>query len=309
MKLEGDDALTIFVDTDRDLPVTDPFDRQITIGFGTFLELLVQAAASEGYGCDITLFPEGEDMQTLDARPVAHVRFLAGQGTADPLFAQVLKRRSNKTPYLPQDVEPEKLQALFEVGSDFGMSAKMIGNTDMADSLRQLTWDAHVREATTPDAMQESVDLMRIGKAAVAANPDGIEIEGAMVSVGKMFGLMDPDDMANPESYAFKQGLAMYEELAFSARAFGWLANANTSRNDQINAGRAYVRVNLKATELGLGIHPWSQSLQEYEEMADLYDKVHTLIGDGARIQMLFRIGYANPIAPTPRFGLEEHLV
>jgi hypothetical protein len=69
------------------------------------------------------------------------------------------------------------------------------------------------------------------------------------------------------------------------------------------------VRLNLMATQLGLGIHPWSQALQEYPEMQDLYRETHDQIGDSQRIQMLFRIGYARPIIPTPRRGLEAHLV
>ena len=36
--------ITLFCDGNRRLPQTDPFDRQITIGLGAFLELLSQAA-------------------------------------------------------------------------------------------------------------------------------------------------------------------------------------------------------------------------------------------------------------------------
>ncbi|MEM6324789.1 MAG: twin-arginine translocation pathway signal protein, partial [Pseudomonadota bacterium] len=42
--LDGTDSLTLFFDTDRQLPATDPFDRQLTIGLGCFLELLEMAA-------------------------------------------------------------------------------------------------------------------------------------------------------------------------------------------------------------------------------------------------------------------------
>jgi hypothetical protein len=84
--------------------------------------------------------------------------------------------------------------------------------------------------------------------------------------------------------------------------------NRNASRGDQLNAGRAYVRMNLKATELGLGVHPWSQSLQEYREMSALYKEVHGLIGNGLTVQMLYRIGYAENIEPSPRRGLQAHL-
>ena len=309
VKLEGEDRLTLYVDTTRDLPVTDPFDRQITIGYGTFLELMVLAAAQEGYRTELELFPEGEASETLDQRPVARARFIAGQAEPDPLFEYILDRRSNKKPYLDKQVEDKKLKALAETGRSFGTTAHTIGNTAMAERLRELTWQAHVKEMTTADAAQESIDLMRIGKRQVAANPDGIEIEGAFIAAAQLLGLMSAEQAGTPGTYAFKEGMRMYREMAFSARAFGWLSTPENDRPSQINAGRAYVRLNLKATELGLGIHPWSQALQEYSEMSELYTQVHEMIGGKERLQMLFRIGYSSPVAPTPRWGLEKHIV
>ena len=46
----------LFCDLDRRLPVTDPQDRQITIGLGAFLELMRMAAAQDGLRADIALF-------------------------------------------------------------------------------------------------------------------------------------------------------------------------------------------------------------------------------------------------------------
>ncbi|MFY7927600.1 MAG: Acg family FMN-binding oxidoreductase [Oligoflexus sp.] len=307
--LEGENALKLYCDLDRRLPITDPFDRQITIGCGAFLEILVLAAASEGYQSSIQLFPEGEDMKTLDKRPIAHVSFTKSNPVSDPLFSQVKKRRSNKEVYLPRDVEESLLKSLAAEGSSFKQASETIGKGTLTDRLRELTWQAHRKEVMTPKANQESVDLMRIGAAEVTANPDGIELEGSLIEFGRIFGVINRESMADPNSTGFRQGLAMYEELAKSARAFGWICNHNASRSDQIQAGRAYVRVNLKATQLGLGIHPWSQSLQEYDEMKDLFREVHDLIGKGQRVQMLYRIGYGPDVDPTPRRGLKAHLV
>jgi hypothetical protein len=307
VRLKGEDALTLYCDLDRRLPATDPFDRQITIGCGAFLELLRLAAAEEGYSCEITPFPDGENAQTLDTRPVAHVRFVTG-ATPDPLFAHVLSRRSNKEVYEPRDVAPEALQQIEYDGQVFGMSSKTVGNAAMAAQLRELTWRAHEREVNTPAAMQESVDLMRIGAREVAANPDGIELEGLMITLGQLAGVVTREALGNPASTVFQQGLELYRDMAMSARAFGWLVNENAWRGDQINAGRAYVRVNLKATELGLSVHPWSQALQEYPEMSDLYQEASELIGNGQCVQMLFRIGHAHPVIATPRRGLDAHL-
>jgi hypothetical protein len=309
VRLDGQDALTLFCDLKRRLPATDPFDRQITIGCGAFLELLVLAAAQDGYLATITPFPEGEDMKTLDQRPVAQVSFTKGGVSPDPLFAHVLARHSNKEVYEPRDVPAPALEQIAEAGRVFSASSQTIGNTNLAERLRDLTWRAHLKEVTTPAANQESVDLMRIGAAEVSANPDGIELEGPIFEVGRLVGFMTRETLADPTSTAFQQGLELYRSMALSARAFGWITNENQSRIDQLNAGRAYVRMNLKATSLGLGVHPWSQSLQEYVEMKDLYREVHDLIAGESRIQMLYRIGYGPKVGPTPRRGLEAHLV
>jgi len=308
VRLDGQDGLTLYCDLKRRLPATDPFDRQITIGCGAFLELLVLAAAQDGYQATITPFPEGEDMRTLDQRPVARVSFTKGGVSPDPLFAQILGRRSNKEVYEPRDVPAAALQQMAEIGRRFGASSETIGNTRLAERLRDLTWRAHQKEVTTPVTNQESVDLMRIGAAEVTANPDGIELEGPIFEAGRSLGFMTRQTLTDPKSTAFQQGLELYRSMALSARAFGWISNENRSRTDQINAGRAYVRTNLKATSLGLGVHPWSQSLQEYAEMRDLYREVHDLIGGGKRVQMLYRIGYGPKIGPTPRRGLDAHL-
>jgi len=309
VRLEGTDALSLYCDLERRLPVTDPMDRQITIGCGAFLELLSIAAAEDGYRAEITAFPEGEDSQTLDRRAVAHVRFIAGGAQPDSLFAQILKRRSNKEVYEPRDVPDAMLADLATAGQFPGLVSRTVGDTDLAARLRDLTWRAHEREVLTPAAMKESVDLMRLGAEEVTRNPDGIELEGPMIAFGKLAGIVTREALGDPSSAAFAQGLDMYRALTASGRAYGWMRNANASRRDQISAGRAYVRMNLRASELGLGVHPLSQSLQEYAEMSDLFDELHALVGDGQRVQMLYRIGFAPPTGPTPRRGLKAHLV
>jgi hypothetical protein len=309
VRLEGADALTLQVDLARRLPATDPFDRQIVIGCGAFLELLAIAAAEEGYRADIVAFPEGDDMKTLDARPVARVTLVAGASQRDPLAAHILARRSNKTVYEPREVAAADLQALADAARVPGTTSVATAEAGLVARLRDLTWRAHVKEVTTPVANQESVDLMRIGAHEVAANPDGIELEGGMIELARRIGMVSRANLADPTSTAFKQGLGLYEKMAMSARAFGWICNDNRSRADQLAAGRAYVRMNLKATALGLGVHPWSQALQEYPAMVALYEEARALLGGGGTVQMLYRIGYAQAIGPTPRRGLEAHIV
>ena len=97
-RLEGDRDLSLFIDRSRLLPATDPFNRQIVIGCGCFLELLSLAAGAKGFTTVVQPFPDGEIADRLDDRPFARVRFESG-GKVDPLFAQILRRRSNKDPF------------------------------------------------------------------------------------------------------------------------------------------------------------------------------------------------------------------
>lgn len=309
VRLEGDDGLVLFCDKTRLLPETDPFSRQITLGFGTFLELLRIAAAQEGITTHITPFPEGENMQALDGRPLAYVRFEANTAEPDPLFRAILDRRSNREEYTSQNVETEKLKAIEDTSTLPGVTARTTGNSDLAARLRELTWNAHVIEMTTQRTLMESVNVMRIGKREVSAQPNGLALEGPAMSAMNIAGLVNRDTLGDQTSTAFLQGMKLFQKLALSARAFGWLLSGNATRADQLNAGRAYARLNLKATELGLAIHPWSQSLQEYPEMADQYGKVHQLLSEGQTVQMLVRIGYARQVIAAPRYELDTHIV
>ena len=98
--LNKPDKVVLTVDTQKMLPHTDPFHRQITIGLGCFLEVMTMAAAEDGYRVELELFPQGSDTKALDGRPVAVATFSKDSSVRpDPLFAHVLNRRSLKEPY------------------------------------------------------------------------------------------------------------------------------------------------------------------------------------------------------------------
>lgn len=309
VELDGDDALTVTRDPAKALPETDPFDRQITIGFGAFLELLRMAAAKRGFRAETVEFPDGTNPDRLDGRPVARVRLIEDDADADPLFAHVLDRRTNRGVYHDRPVAASALSALREAGSVGGTQALTTDRAEDLAMLRDLTWRAHEVEATTPATHMESVDVMRIGRAEVARDPDGIVLEGPVIAAARLTGALDRGSLADPDSDVFRQGMDMYRDRAASAQAFLWLRNAGRTRGDQLEAGCAWVRAHLAATAHGLAVHPWSQALQEYPEMSGLFDEAHERLGSdggaGARVQMLARVGHARPVGPSPRWPLE----
>lgn len=308
--LIGADELALHVDLERLLPATDPFSRQIVLGCGAFLETFDLAARANGQRTEITLWPEGEPQPNLDQRPIAHVRLVADEGVQeDDLFNYILARRTNREPYETREVPQAALDELSAaVGGAVSFGSAKGG--DLREALGQLAWAAFEMEIKTPPAYQESIDLMRIGREEIAHNRDGLMLDGAMIEFARVTGLLNHEIMADINNPLVKQGYEAFRPLALKAPAFAWFTTADNSRVTQIASGRAYARMNLAATRAGLAMHPWSQSLQEYPEMADLLTQAETLMtapGE-ARVQMFVRLGYGPAIGPTPRRGLAENL-
>jgi hypothetical protein len=306
--------VTLFCDLERLLPETDPPNRQITIGLGCFLELLRMAAAQEGIRVHITSFPEGEPEGNLDARPVAHVRFEAKSASSgaqrDPLFAQALRRGSLKETFdITQSVSDGTLNHLRSVVDD-NLRVGTTNDEGRLDTFRDLTWRAHHIEMMTPHTMQESIDLMRIGKREINANPDGIDLGGAFLETLALFGQLSREQLGDPNSQAFKLGLDMYKDMMMSAMGYVWLISETNTRLDQLNTGANWLRLNLKATEMGLGVHPLSQALQEYPEMDELFAEIHSALGAElpGRVQMFARLGYGPQMGRTPRWKIETRV-
>ena len=309
--LSQPDQVRLYVDPDRLLPATDPFSRQITIGLGCFLELLQMAAAEDGYRVDVEPFPEGFDPRVLDDRAVAVATFTKDESVArQPLFAHVFDRRSLKEPFdMAREVSDDALSELVRmagVQSTIGMSNRPAE----VEALRALTVEALDLEIRTPHTFKESVDLFRIGKAEVNANPDGIDFSGVMFETLGAVGYFTREAALDPSTAAYQQGYDAVIANCETAMAHVWLTTPTNTRLDQLNAGRDWLRVNLAAPTLGLGTHPLSQALQEYEEMSALYTQVHTLLApEGGTVQMLARLGYGPDVPPSPRWRLEEKLV
>ena len=311
VELKGDDSVILSVDLERLLPDTDPFSRQITIGLGCFLELMVMAAAETGHRVDLELFPEGSASERLTTAPVAVARFVKDPAlTAEPLFAHVMARRSNKEAFdMSRAVPDAALQAVL-ASARHGGKLGGTNNPEAVEAWRDLTGEAMQIEIDTPRTYKESVDLFRIGKAEINANPDGLDFSGPMFETLALVGQFDRELALDRSSSAFRQGETTVIESVRAAMAHVWMVTPGNTRSDQIAAGRDWLRVNLAATAEGLSFHPLSQALQEYPEMAVIYENVHTrLAPHGGTVQMLVRLGYGPDIPVSPRWPLEAKLM
>jgi len=304
-------------DTTRLLPQTDPFNRQMMMSLGTFLELLVMAAAERGYRADLELFPEGQPGETVDGRRMVTVRLVGDAAVArDPLFAAVLDRRTDRRAYDAASlVSAGEVAALVAAAAPFDVAAGVVTDPARVAAIRNIANSAWRSELLTERTFMESAEVLRIGTSEIDQHRDGIVIDDPLVVMLERTGLFDRAVMPAPDSIAIRGQLDEFAAITEATPAYLWIVTTGNSRAQQIDAGRAYVRMNLAGTALGLVMHPNQQALQEYPEVAREYTAIHEALDAPApshTVQMLARLGHLpageGPLRPSPRRGVAAQI-
>jgi hypothetical protein len=270
------------------------------------------AAGAEGRRALVEPFPEGEPGAAgLDARPIARIRLAPAAVGIDPLFAHVGNRRTCKQPFADRPVPADALAALLASANRPGVTAHGTQEPDRVAKLNDLMVRAWEIEQRTPRTWKESVDLTRVGAAEIARHRDGISLGGTMMTLLKIAGQMTPEKAMDPGSMYFASGLERVRNWVPGTGTWAWLSTTATERVAQLEAGRAFVRLQLQATALGLATQPPSQVLQEYAEMQPLQREFEQLVGQrpGDKVQMLVRIGLPSAQPPhSPRRPLDAFI-
>ncbi|MBL4583067.1 MAG: hypothetical protein JKX83_00480 [Pseudomonadales bacterium] len=308
-------SFDLYVDPDRLLPATDPYHRQIHIGQGTFLETARIAASGLGYKADIEYFPQGQYANTeLQNRPVARVTLQQSAGISpDPLFGQLLKRSSNKRDYDQVALTAAEQIELQQFNADTSDST-LVFKSSPKDQKQLSDWltQAMQIEVGNKERDAETIAMFRVNDAEVAKYRDGFGVaqsgmSGIKKTIAETFFLSrekmekDPTDFGN-------QAVDMTKSQSESAATFALMITKNNQRIDQVKIGQAYCRMNLQTTAMGLAQHPMSQILQEYKDMLPMQKTFlkHYNIAEGDTVQMLFRLGRAEPVKHSARRAVQS---
>ena len=153
---------------------------------------------------------------------------------------------------------------------------------------------------------------LRIGASEIAAHRDGLSITSPMLVAMDRLGLFDRTNAPGPDATATTSQLKDFDSKIATTIGFLWMTSDGNERTTQIAAGRAYARVQLAATAHGVVMQPLQQALQEYPEQAKPYAEIHALVGadrPAQTVQMWARVGFAEPVGPAPRRGVDAHIV
>jgi hypothetical protein len=176
--------------------------------------------------------------------------------------------------------------------------------------MRDLSCEAIRIEIDTPHTFAKASNFSASAHREVDANPDGIEFMGPMFETMRSPACSRGRPHATPMARRCAGADAAVSRTSQSAMGHIWQVTPTNTREDQIACGRDWVRVNLAATELGIGMQPLSQALQEYPEMAGIYAEIHRrLAPDGGTVQMWARWATGPRYGATPRWPLEAKIV
>ena len=310
IRLTGPMSFDLYVDPERLLPETDPVHRQIHIGQGTFLETLSIAASGLGYQVVIDYFPQGIYHNTeLANKPVAGIRLVENAGIkVDPLFNSLLTRHSNKREYDNYQLNKTEIATLQKTYATYSDYPLTLQDSPSAKSVlvKTLTQAMQI-EVGNKQRDMETIKMFRFNDDEVRQHRDGFGVSQAGLTgitkfVAETF-FLDREKVENDSTEFGQQAVEMTQKVALSTNTFGWISTRGNTRLDQLKVGRDYCRLNLQTTLMGLAQHPMSQVLQEYDDMLALQHafKIGFNIPSDETVQMLFRLGKAEPLAHGPR--------
>ena len=203
---------------------------------------------------------------------------------------------------MQRPVPAEAWQAMADAVQPNPLRFGFVG-TDQAEALKQhraIAAEAWRIELVTPRTIMESYKVLRVGAAEIAQHRDGLSLMDPMVVLMDRVGLFDRSKAPAPDDFATTSQIEDFGSKLASTPGFLWMVTDGNDRVTQVNAGRAYARVQLAATAHGVAMQPLQQALQEYPEQARPYAEIRQLLGapqPAQTVQMWARVGYAPPVA------------
>jgi len=268
----ANDELRLRADRSRQLEVTDPDGRQLTISCGAALHHAVVALAAAGYGAEVSRQQDPGDADLLAVVRVAGTRVPSENDRR--LHQAIPRRRTDRRAYGAEDVESRTISGL--VAAAENQSAHLhISSNDQVKVLRDAAIRAEqVHQADTAYQIELASWTHRPSRAR-----DGVPAATAVV----------PTDRRVPVRGLAVPGVGISPGVEHDVAAIYALVFTDTDeRLDWLRAGEALSAVVLSATAMNLAASPISDVMELAETRAEVS---HILDGPG-HAQIAVRIGH-----------------
>jgi nitroreductase len=291
-----DDAVELYADRTRALPVIDPDDRELTISCGAALFHLRIALRYFGYTGTVILYPDADDPDLLARIQLGKSREASAEEQA--LFKMICKRRTNRQTFEQRAVPESVLIALQEAAHAQGAWLYIVQaeeeRTAIADLIAmadRMQWaDKHFRREwiawTHPSHSQRRDGIPG----------DALDLGGLLSSISLRIG----------RTFDAGQGRAATDhQLAAGSPVLAVLGTNVDTPYDWLTAGQALEHILLYARSQEV----WASFLNQPIEIPDMRLMLHTMIERVGSPQLLLRMGYGPEVPATPRRSVSEVLL
>lgn len=282
--------VSVFADLERSLPFVDPDNRTLFMSVGCAITNLVTAGEYFGLAATVNYFPRG---QVSDL--TAEVKFEPaknGHGPED-LFSEITKRHTTKDRYEDGTIEALVLEDIKRCIDLPGFYLSYMCDKDSKSRMADLVARAHQIQLAKKEFRHNLGEWLRNNW---TGEPDGMPLY--------TFGVPDAVSLGFPAAFKeFDLSRAVIYRDSGLIHGCSCLAVLTTDQDDRLAwtmCGVLLERLLLKATSYEVRASFFSQPIGLPELRAELASST------GAHPQLIFSLGRALPMRPTPRRPLED---
>jgi hypothetical protein len=285
-------AVELYADRTRGLPVVDPEDRALVISCGATLFYLRLAMRRFGYADEVETLPDADDPDLLARVRPGPER----EATAEDhlLFGAVKERHSNRNPYESRAVPEELLSALRKAAQEEQAWLHLV-DEEAKHAVADLVSEGDRIQMADKRFRRELASWVHFNR---TKSRDGIP--------GYAFGFGDLMSLAGPfviRTFDTGKGQAAKDqELAEESTVLAILGTNEEAPQEWLAAGQALAKVLLRARAEDV----WASFLNQPIEVPELRPRLRELAGEGGLPQLLLRMGYSSGVRHTPRRAADE---
>jgi len=298
-------AVTVGWNQHRELPAGDPDSRYLFTGLGAAVGSLVLGAAEEGLSTNVQFHHQ------FSAEAVATIVYeqSIASGDGHTLAAAIPHRRTTRLPFRKDPVPTATLQILCRGAATVGLDLAILTEPRQIKAAARAIADGTALNLENSAVYREFYGWLRLTTDHPGYSIDGLNLE--CLSLSKSYARLAPYVMP-PERIRWLCRVGAHRLVARSVGTLAaqspvlclLIAQGHAAR-DLFAGGRAMMRVWLRATDLGLRLHPVTAAMDHAETRAALADAFG--VPADASMVVCFRLGYGPQSARSPR--LPAHAV
>lgn len=295
----SENGIEVYADYTRRMPIADPGNRELLLSIGAAVATLRIAAAHFGFACVVEYNHTGTSERPLAVVLLTPMVVHMSDGPpAESLFPAIVRRRTNRRPFLLSRVPRVALEA-FE-GLDAGRQSSL---TVSADGRLNDTVAALVAEA---DAEQLSDRAVRDDMSAWIHTDDATIPDGMPAAAAEPGGVPRPIAAWEVRAVDSARRRAAHDRsLCREAPALAVISSEDTVP-DWLDAGELLQMLLLTADQNGLACSYFNMPMH----VPAIRTRLRALLGVSSWPQLLLRMGFCLEETPrTPRRPLEDVLV